>query len=117
MSKYVLEPYFLETAKSLNADFAAGSVFECFAYYGLVIQMNVTVLTDISGVIKVQHSSDKLNWVDSTIFAPITWTTKTTNFSDAFVTQGMVPWKYLRLNWDNTAGTGSFDVILTGVRV
>jgi len=117
--KVVLDPpYHLVLQGVLDAPFVSNT-FECLAYYGMAIQFNVTVtsVANVKGAFKIQHSHDNVGWVDSTIF-PAIWGVDINAFSTFdSTTQGMIPWKYLRIIWTPTAGTGFFDAAIMGVRV
>lgn len=117
--KVVLDPpYHLVLQGVLDAPFVSNT-FECLAYYGLAIQFNVTVtsVANLKGDFKIQQSHDNIGWVDSTIFPTIPGVNINSFSTFASVTQGMVPWKYLRITWTPTAGTGFFDAAIMGVRV
>ncbi len=121
--KITLEPIILDNATSMNATFN-GNQLESIGYFGVGIQLNVVVATALTGSFKVQHSNDLINWFTSNILQPITLSAVAVNTSYGFTgvpgipsESQMIPWKYSRIVWTRTSGTGSVTSLVTGVRV
>ena len=117
--KVVLDPPYHLVLQGILDSAYTSNIYECLAYYGMAIQFNVTVtsVANVKGAFKIQTSHDIVGWVDSSIFPAIPAVNINTFSTFDSTTQGMVPWKYLRIVWTPTAGTGFFDAAIMGVRV
>ncbi len=121
--KVTLEPNILDKNVSLNASYN-GTALETIGYYGLGMQLNVVVITPLTGFFKIFHSQDGVNYFGSNIFGNVILTALAANNSYGFTGSAgaetevlMIPWKWTRIVWTRTSGTGSVTSLVTGVRV
>lgn len=107
-------------AQSMAATFT-GPIFECQAVYGLGIQAVVSAASSLNGTFKVQvtnrQTSDRVptDWVDYTTLASKTLTANGVSFWE--VPNGVIPFKWLRLVFTRTAGSGTMDATINGQRI
>lgn len=92
------------------------SLPEPFGYCGLSVQIKILKITAIDGSLKTQVSNDGLTWFDyeKGNFA-------TTAITDdvnllLFVDDKMLPFKFMRLSYTRTSGSGTMSVSVAGIR-
>jgi hypothetical protein len=116
--KVILDPYELVVAAVKSASFQSAAL-ESIAYYGMAVQVNVTLASSLSGTMKLQASNDGVNWIDlsgccSSSSVNISFTGNT---SEMWHYTTILAFKWVRLNVTILTGSAVFEALVTGVRV
>ena len=113
-----LEPYRLVNAQSMAADITSAA-FESIAYFGLAVQYKVSSGSSPSGSLIIQMSNDKANWVNVPTDAvkAVNPFTVTANVDGFWLYQDIIPYKWVRVFYDRTSGSGTLDVWGSVVRL
>jgi hypothetical protein len=109
--KVVLDPYVLLASQSLSATTTSEEI-ESIAYFGAAVQVNVSAASGLSSNLTLEASNDKINWctVEDSSHAV------TTSTPHMWQMWEVVPFKWLRVKITISAGSATFEVIMTGMR-
>lgn len=109
--KIVLNPCQPILAQSLAASTTV-ALPELFAYYGFSLQVKITDGGSLAGTLTLEVSNDDVTYA---AYTPLTGITAmgTTMW---WVDDKIFPFKYNRLKWVHTAGTGTLDVTIVACR-
>jgi len=115
--KVMLDPYRLVTSAVKSASFQSDRL-ESIAYFGMAVQVNISLASSLTGSMKLQASNDGINWIDinGCCSGGIT-VSFTGNMSEMWHYTTIIAFKWIRLNVTITTGSAVFEALVTGVRV
>jgi len=116
--KVMLDPYRLVVSAVKSASFQSERL-ESIAYFGMAVQVNISLAASLSGTMKLQASNDGINWIDlsgccSSSLVNISFTG---NSSEMWHYTTILAFKWIRLNVTILSGSAVFEALVTGVRV
>jgi hypothetical protein len=115
--KVILDPYRLVEAGVKSASFQSDRL-ESIAYFGMAVQVNITLASSLTGSMKLQASNDGVNWIDiggccsGGIAVGFSG-----NMSEMWHYTTILAFKWIRLNVTISTGSAVFEALVTGVRV
>jgi len=116
--KVILDPHRLVPSAVKSSSFQSAAL-ESIAYFGMAVQVNITLASSLSGTMKLQASNDGINWIDLTgcCSSSLVDIQFTGNTSEMWHYTTILAFKWVRLNVTILTGSAVFESLVTGVRV
>lgn len=109
--KTMLDPYILLNSTSISSNTATDE-FESIAYFGCAVQVNVSSASSLTCELTLEASNDNENWCTIEDSAQ----SVTSNTPHMWQMWEAVPFKWLRVRINVSAGSAIFKVLVTGMR-
>jgi hypothetical protein len=115
--KVMLDPFRLVASAVKSSSFQSDKL-ESIAYFGMAVQVNISLASSLTGSMKLQASNDGVNWIDidgccsGGIAVGFSG-----NMSEMWHYTTILAFKWIRLNVTISSGSAVFEALVTGVRV